>query len=100
MVNPIKAIKLGIKVGTRSIIDRGIGGKTVNPIYKNGGAPPISNVKVVQSEKQRDAAFWAAQDKDMADAMKQQSKQMFDNMSSGENFSKTKKINTDPARGR
>jgi len=42
MVNPIQAIKLGI----RTIADKGIGGKTVNPVYKNGGAAPISHVVV------------------------------------------------------
>jgi len=97
MANPIKVVKA---------ISRAVGGITgkgansVNPVYKNGGAAPISNVKVVQTAKQRDAALQSAHDKEMADAIKQQSQQMFDNMSSGENFSKTKKINTDPARGR
>ena len=99
MANPIKAIKMGIKVATRSIVDKGIGGKTVNPIYKNGGAPPISNVKVVQSEKQRNAALQAEHDKDMASASKQQMDEMRYNMSSGENFGKTIKINSN-RRGR
>jgi hypothetical protein len=43
MVNPIQAIKLGVKLATRSAVDKGISGKTVNPIYKNGGAPPIGS---------------------------------------------------------
>jgi len=94
MVNPIKAITLGIRVGTRSIVDKGINGKTVNPIYKNGNAAPISNVKVVQTAKQRDAALQAAHDKDMASASKQQMEEMRYNMSSGENFGKTIKINS------
>jgi len=99
MVNPIKAIKLGVKLATRSAVDKGISGKTVNPIYKNGGAPPISNVKVVQSEKQRNAALQAEHDKDMASASKQQMDEMMYNMSSGENFGKTIKINSNK-RGR
>lgn len=94
MVNPIKAIKLGVKIATRTIADKGISGKTVNPVYKNGGAAPISNVKVVQTAKQRDAALQAAHDKDMASASKQQMEEMRYNMSSGENFGKTIKINS------
>jgi len=46
MANPIKIATLFPKLAIRNIVDKGINGKTVNPVYKNGGAAPISNVVV------------------------------------------------------
>ena len=99
MANPIKVVKA---------ISRAVGGitgkgaKTVNPVYRNMDkqvTPLSKNVKVVQSEKQRNAALQAEYDKDMASASKQQMDEMRYNMSSGENFGKTIKINSN-RRGR
>jgi hypothetical protein len=56
--------------------------------------------KVKQTEKQREAAIRAEYDADMKSYNNQQSQQMRDYMTSGENFSKVKKINSNPMRGK
>lgn len=43
MANPVKVVQAGVRVVAGIL---GKGSKTVNPVYKNGGAAPISNVKV------------------------------------------------------
>jgi hypothetical protein len=43
MVNIIKIATLFPRLAIRNIADKGISGKTVNPIYKNGSAAPISS---------------------------------------------------------
>jgi hypothetical protein len=94
MANPIKAVKaLGRAVGGIT----GKGAKQVNPTYKNMDkqvTPLSKNVKVKQTEKQREAAIRAEYDEDMKNYSIQQSQQMRDYMTSGENFSNIKKINS------
>lgn len=43
MANIIKIATLFPKLAIRNIVDKGINGKTVNPVYKNGGAAPIGS---------------------------------------------------------
>ena len=99
MANPIKAVKA---------ISRAVGGitgkgsKNVNPVYKETGKTNQiqgNSVKVKYTQKQMDDAMYAENDKALKSWSEQVSKEMFDNMSSGENFGKTIKINSN-RRGR
>ena len=79
----------------------GAGAKQVNPVYRNQTNQIQKNsVKVKQTEKQREDSIRAEYDADMKSYYNQQSQQMRDNMTSGENFSRVKKINTNPMRGK
>lgn len=99
MVNPIKAAKtIGRAVGGIT----GKGSKNVNPVYKETGKTNQiqgNSVKVKYTQKQMDDAMYAENDKALKSWSEQVSKEMFDNMSSGENFGKTIKINSN-RRGR
>ena len=75
----------------------GAGAKQVNPVYRNMDkqvTPLSKNVKVKQTEKQREAAIRAEYDADMKSYNNQQSQQMRDYTTSGENFSNIKKIDS------
>ena len=79
----------------------GTGAKSVNPVYRNQTNQIQKNsVKVKRTQKQMDDAMYAENDKALKSWSEQVSKEMFDNMSSGENFSKVKKINSNPMRNR
>jgi hypothetical protein len=79
----------------------GAGAKSVNPVYRNQTNQIQKNsVKVKQTQKQMDDAMYAENDKALKSWVDQTSKQMWDGMTSGENFSKVKKINSNPMRGK
>jgi hypothetical protein len=79
----------------------GAGAKQVNPLYRNTtDAIQKRSVKVKQSEKQREAALRAEHEADLKSYRQQQSDEMYQHQSSGENFSKVKKINSNPMRGK
>lgn len=80
----------------------GKGSKSVNPVYKaNALKDSGGHVKIKQTEKQRNAALQAEHDKDMASYNKQRSDEMWNAMTSGENFGKkTIKINSKKVSGR
>jgi|Laugrefa1bdmlbdn_1035148.scaffolds.fasta_scaffold28918_3 hypothetical protein len=100
MANPIKVVKaIGRAVGGIT----GKGSKNVNPVYKEMGRTnqiQSNSVKVKRTQKQMDEYMYAENDKALKSWSEQVSKQMWDNMSSGEDFSKVKKINSNPMRGR
>jgi len=109
MANPIKAVKaIGRAVGGIT----GKGSKNVNPVYKEMGRTnqiQSNSVKVkrtqkqmdeYRTQKQMDEYMYAENDKALKSWAEQVSKQMWDNMSSGEDFSRVKKINSNPMRGR
>ncbi len=98
----IAARAVGKKLASRAAGGiTGKGAKSVNPVYRNQTNQIQKNsVKVKQTEKQREAAIRAEYDADMKSYYNQQSQQMRDNMTSGENFSKVKKINSNPMRGK
>jgi len=100
MANPIKAVKaIGRAVGGIT----GKGSKNVNPVYKEIGRTnqiQSNSVKVKRTQKQMDEYMYAENDKALKSWAEQVSKQMWDNMSSGEDFSRVKKINSNPMRGR
>lgn len=100
MANPIKAVKA---------ISRAVGGitgkgsKNINPVYKETGRTnqiQKNSVKVKRTQKQMDDYMYAENDKALRSWIDQTSQQMWDGMTSGENFSKVKKINSNPVRGR
>jgi len=99
MANPMKAVKaIGRAVGGIT----GKGSKNVNPVYKETGRTNQiqgNSVKVKRTQKQMDDAMYAENDKALKSWVDQTSKQMWDGMTSGENFSKTIKINSN-RRGR
>ena len=100
MANPMKAIKAVTRV-VGGIT--GKGSKSVNPIYKETGRTNQiqgNSVKVKQTQKQMDDAMYAENDKALKSWVDQTSKQMWDGMTSGEDFGKVKKINSNPMRGR
>jgi len=100
MANPIKVVKA---VGRAVAGITGKGSKNVNPIYKEMGRTnqiQSNSVKVKRTQKQMDEYMYAENDKALKSWSEQVSKQMWDNMSSGEDFSKVKKINSNPMRGR
>ena len=90
------------KLATRAIGGiTGVGAKNVNPVYRNQTNQIQGNsVKVKRTQKQMDDAIYDENDKALKNWSDQVSKEMFDNMSSGEKFSKIKKINSNPVRGR
>jgi len=100
MANPIKTVKaIGRVVAGIS----GKGSKNVNPIYKEIGRTNQiqgNSVKVKRTQKQMDDAMYAENDKALKSWVDQTSKQMWDSMTSGEDFGKVKKINSNPMRGR
>ncbi|MFN9903487.1 MAG: hypothetical protein ACK55Z_32880 [bacterium] len=100
MANPIKVVKaIGRAVGGIT----GKGSKNVNPVYKEMGRTnqiQSNSVKVKRTQKQMDEYMYAENDKALKSWSEQVSKQMWDNMSSGEDFSKVKKINSNPMRGK
>ena len=100
MANPIKVVKaIGRAVGGIT----GKGSKNVNPVYKEMGRTnqiQSNSVKVKRTQKQMDEYMYAENDKALKSWSEKVSKQMWDNMSSGEDFSKVKKINSNPMRGR
>jgi len=100
MPNPIKAVKaIGRAVGGIT----GKGSKNINPIYKETGRTNQiqgNSVKVKRTQKQMDDYMYAENDKALKSWSDQVSKQMWDGMTSGENFSKVKKINSNPMRGK
>ena len=100
MANPIKVVKaIGRAVGGIT----GKGSKNVNPVYKEMGRTnqiQSNSVKVKRTQKQMDEYMYAENDKALKSWSEQVSKQMWDNMSSGEDFSRVKKINSNPMRGR
>ncbi len=100
MANPIKVVKaIGRAVGGIT----GKGSKNVNPVYKEMGRTnqiQSNSVKVKRTQKQMDEYMYAENDKALKSWAEQVSKQMWDNMSSGEDFSRVKKINSNPMRGR
>jgi len=100
MANPIKVVKaIGRAVGGIT----GKGSKNVNPVYREMGRTnqiQSNSVKVKRTQKQMDEYMYAENDKALKSWSEQVSKQMWDNMSSGEDFSKVKKINSNPMRGR
>jgi len=100
VANPIKVVKaIGRAVGGIT----GKGSKNVNPVYKEMGRTnqiQSNSVKVKRTQKQMDEYMYAENDKALKSWSEQVSKQMWDNMSSGEDFSKVKKINSNPMRGR
>ena len=100
MANPMKAVKaIGRAVGGIT----GKGSKNVNPVYKETGRTNQiqgNSVKVKRTQKQMDDAMYAENDKALKSWVDQTSKEMWDGMTSGENFGKVKKINSNPMRGR
>jgi hypothetical protein len=103
MALPLIAAGIAARVVAKKLASRAAGGitgkgaKQVNPMYKNMDkqvTPLSKNVKVKQTEKQREAAIRAEYDEDMKNYSIQQSQQMRDYMTSGENFSNIKKINS------
>ena len=100
MPNPIKIAKaIGRAVGGIT----GKGSKNVNPVYKEIGRTNQiqgNSVKVKRTQKQMDDYMYAENDKALKSWSDQVSKQMWDGMTSGENFSKVKKINSNPMRGK
>jgi hypothetical protein len=107
MAIPLIAAGIAARVVAKKLASRATGGitgagaKQVNPVYRNQTNQIQKNsVKVKQTEKQREAALRAENDADLKSYYKQQSEQMRDYMTSGEDFSKVKKINSNPMRGR
>jgi hypothetical protein len=103
MALPLIAAGIAARAVAKKLASRAAGGitgkgaKQVNPMYKNMDkqvTPLSKNVKVKQTEKQREAAIRAEYDEDMKNYSIQQSQQMRDYMTSGENFSNIKKINS------
>ena len=103
MALPMIAAGIAARAVAKKLATRAAGGitgkgaKQVNPVYRNMDkqVTPISkNVKVKQTEKQREAAIRAEYDADMKSYSNQQSQQMRDYMTSGENFSNIKKIDS------
>ena len=103
MALPLIAAGIAARAVAKKLASRAAGGitgkgaKQVNPTYKNMDkqvTPLSKNVKVKQTEKQREAAIRAEYDEDMKNYSIQQSQQMRDYMTSGENFSNIKKINS------
>ena len=98
MANPKKIIKaVGRAVGGIT----GKGAKNVNPIYKNMNEKARTDAIAKRSvrvkpltDQQREKQIQAEFNKDIKDFYQQQSEQMWEHMSSGENFSKVKKINS------
>ena len=100
MANPIKAVKAVSRVVAGIT---GKGSKNVNPVYKEMGRTnqiQSNSVKVKRTQKQMDEYMYHENDKALKSWAEQVSKQMWDNMSSGEDFSRVKKINSNPMRGR
>ena len=107
MALPLIAAGIAARAVAKKLATRAVGGimgtgaKSVNPVYRNQTNQIQKNsVKVKQTEKQREAAIRAEYDADMKSYNNQQSQQMRDYMTSGENFSKVKKINSNPMRGK
>lgn len=72
MANIIKIATLFPKLAIRNIVDKGINGKTVNPIYKNGSAGPIkvnSNPNKTPARGERNPTQTKLDNQDRADAL-------------------------------
>ena len=101
MALPLIAAGLVARAAAKKLASRAAGGimgagaKSVNPVYRNQTNQIQKNsVKVKQTEKQREAAIRAEYDADMKSYNNQQSQQMRDYMTSGEDFSNIKKIDS------